>query len=122
MWTLCFCRIQGIHLSACPYWQNLGLGKWTILLCLTAGRVQNGRRTSKDLKFFGTCFVMLHHCFHFQGLTMHPLRGYIFCSVLVEYWLKYLQESMDMCTGRHDITEILLKTALYTIQSITIQY
>ena len=35
-----------------------------------------------------------------------------------EYWLKELQESMDRCTGRRDITEILLKTALNTIQSI----
>ena len=35
-----------------------------------------------------------------------------------EYWLKVLQESMSMCTGRHDITEILLKTALNTIKSI----
>ena len=35
-----------------------------------------------------------------------------------EFWLKELQESMDMCTGRRDITEILLKTVLNTIQSI----
>ena len=35
-----------------------------------------------------------------------------------EYWLKELQESMDRCTGHHDITEIVLKTALNTIQSI----
>ena len=35
-----------------------------------------------------------------------------------EYGLKELQESMDRCTGCHDITEILLKTALNTIQSI----
>ena len=35
-----------------------------------------------------------------------------------EYWLKELQESMDSCTGRRDITEILLKTALNTIKSI----
>ena len=33
-----------------------------------------------------------------------------------EYWK--LQESMDRCTGRRDITEILLKTSLNTIQSI----
>ena len=35
-----------------------------------------------------------------------------------EYWLKEIRESMDRCTGRRDITEILLKTALSTIQSI----
>ena len=33
------------------------------------------------------------------------------------YWFKKLQESMDGCTGRRDITEILLKTVLNTIQS-----
>ena len=37
-----------------------------------------------------------------------------------EYWLKELQESMDRCTGCHDITEILLKTALNTIQSFNL--
>ena len=36
-----------------------------------------------------------------------------------EYWLKELQESIDRCTGRRDITEILLKSALNTIQSIS---
>ena len=36
-----------------------------------------------------------------------------------EYWIKELQESMDRCTGRRDMTEILLKTALNSIQSIS---
>ena len=35
-----------------------------------------------------------------------------------EHWLKKLQESVDRCTDRGDITEILLKTVLNTIQSI----
>ena len=35
-------------------------------------------------------------------------------------WLKELQESMDRCTGCRDIAEILLKTALNTIQSINL--
>ena len=35
-----------------------------------------------------------------------------------EYWLKELQESMDGCTGHCDETEVLLKMALNTIQSI----
>ena len=34
------------------------------------------------------------------------------------YWLKKLQKSMDKCSGHHAITEMLLKTALNTIQSI----
>ena len=34
------------------------------------------------------------------------------------YWLKELQETMDRLTGRRDITEIMLKTALNTIHSI----
>ena len=36
----------------------------------------------------------------------------------VEYWSKELQESMDKCTGRRHITDILLKTALNAIQLI----
>ena len=35
-----------------------------------------------------------------------------------ECWLKKIQVSMDRCTGRCDITEILLTTALKSIQSI----
>ena len=43
----------------------------------------------------------------------------VFCKeYFAEHWLKELQESMDKCTGHHDITEKLLKTALNTIQSI----
>ena len=38
------------------------------------------------------------------------------CKYCAEYWLKELQESMDRCTGRCDITEILLKTASNLIQ------
>ena len=34
-----------------------------------------------------------------------------------EYRSKELQESMYRCTGRRDITEIMLKTALISIQS-----
>ena len=40
----------------------------------------------------------------------------------VEYWLKELQESMDRCTGHSDKTEILLKMALNTTQSINLVY
>ena len=35
-----------------------------------------------------------------------------------EYWLKGLQESMDRSTGPRDITEMMLKTTLNTIESI----
>ena len=35
--------------------------------------------------------------------------------IWAEYWLKELQESMDRCTGRRAITEILLKTVLKTL-------
>ena len=35
-----------------------------------------------------------------------------------EYCLKEFQESMDRLTGLHDVTEIMLKTALNTTQSI----
>ena len=38
-----------------------------------------------------------------------------------EYWINELQESMGKCTGRRDIIEILLKTALNTLQSIVLR-
>ena len=44
-----------------------------------------------------------------------PVAWKEYCA---EYWLKELLEGMDRCTGRRDITEILLKTALNTTQSI----
>ena len=44
-----------------------------------------------------------------------PVAWKEYCA---EYWFKELQESMDRCTGRHDLTEILLKTVLNAIQSI----
>ena len=44
-----------------------------------------------------------------------PVAWKEYCA---EYWLKELQESMNRCTGRSDITEKLLKTAFNTIQSI----
>ena len=44
-----------------------------------------------------------------------PVAWAEYCA---EYWLKELQESMDRCTGHRDMTEILLKMALNTIQSI----
>ena len=37
-----------------------------------------------------------------------------------EYWLKVLQESMDRCTGRPHMIEILDKTALNTMQSVNL--
>ena len=42
-----------------------------------------------------------------------PVAWKEYCA---ECWLKELQESMDRCTGRNDITEILSKTALNTNQ------
>ena len=44
-----------------------------------------------------------------------PVAWKEYCA---EYWLKEIQESMDRCTDCRDITEILLKTALNTIQLI----
>ena len=46
-----------------------------------------------------------------------PVVWYEYCA---EYLLKELQESMNRCTDRSDKTEILLETALNTIQSISL--
>ena len=55
------------------------------------------------------------HCFD-NGYVGNQQVGWKECCA--EYWLKELQKSMDKCTCRHAITEILLKIALNTIQSI----
>ena len=54
-------------------------------------------------------------CFDNDYVGKQPVAWKEYC---VEYWLKELQESMDRCTGRRDITETLLKTAQNTIRSI----
>ena len=53
-------------------------------------------------------------CFHNDYVGKQPVAWKEYCA---EYWLKELQESMYRCTGRRDMTEILFKTALNTIQS-----
>ena len=55
------------------------------------------------------------HYFHNGYVGKQPVAWKEYCS---EYWLKELQESMDMCTGCRNITEIPLKTALNAIHSI----
>ena len=55
------------------------------------------------------------HCFDDGYVEKQPVAWKEYCA---EYWLKELQESMDRCTGRQDVTEILLKTALNSVQSI----
>ena len=54
-------------------------------------------------------------CFNNEYVEKQPLAWKEYCS---EYWLKELQESIDRCTGCRNVTEILLKMALNTIQSI----
>ena len=71
--------------------------------------------------------LMTSHCDRIHSsLTAVPCsgNGYVvkqpvaWKECCTDYWLKELQESMDRSTGCHDITEILLKTASNTIQSI----
>ena len=52
-------------------------------------------------------------CFDSGYVGKQPVAWKEYCE---EYWLKEVQESMDRCTGRCDITEILLKTTLNTMQ------
>ena len=54
-------------------------------------------------------------CFDNAYVGKQPVAWKEYCA---EYWLKELWELMDRFTGRRDITEILLKMALNTIQSI----
>ena len=54
-------------------------------------------------------------CFDSGYVGKEPVVWTEYCA---EYWIKELQESRDSCTGRCDITEILLKIALNPIQLI----
>ena len=47
-------------------------------------------------------------------IMLESSQWFEYCA---KYWLKELQENMDRCNGRCDITELLLKTALKSIQS-----
>ena len=58
------------------------------------------------------------HCFHNGYVEKQQVAWKEHC---VKYWLKELHDSMDMCTGRRDITEILLKTALTLYLLMTTQ-
>ena len=60
-------------------------------------------------------FLTAVRCFDNGYVGKQQVACKVYCA---EYWLKELQESKDRCTGRRDITEILSKTALNTIQSI----
>ena len=56
-------------------------------------------------------------CFDNGYVWKQPVLWKEYCAV---YSLKELQESTDRCTGRSERTQILLKTALKTIQSINL--
>ena len=60
-------------------------------------------------------FLTTVDCFENGYVGKQPVAWRENCE---EHWLQKLQESMDRCTGRCNITEIMLKTALNTIQSI----
>ena len=70
-----------------------------------------------------SCGHMSSYVIHPNVLTRYLYNGYVgkqpvvwkeYCAV---HWLKELQENMDRCTGDRDIIDILMKTALNTIQS-----
>ena len=50
------------------------------------------------------------HCFDNGYMGKQPVAWEEYCA---EYWLKELQESMYMCTGRPDITKILFNQLPY---------
>ena len=58
------------------------------------------------------------HCFDNGNVGKQPVAWKEYCA---EYGLRELQECMGSGTGRRNITEILFKTALNTIQSINYQ-
>ena len=81
---------------------------------------ENGRKFSKRVEYTvgkGEVaryeqFLLFQLCFQ-KACFPEASKG-----VIVWEGVKELQESLDMCTGRCDITEIMLQTALNIIQSI----
>ena len=67
------------------------------------------------VKGFGSLTVDAVHCLDNVYVGKQPVAWKECCAV---YWSKELDESMDRCADRRDLTEILLKAALNTIQSI----
>ena len=63
-------------------------------------------------------FLTAVRCFDSGHVGKQLVAWKEYCA---EYWLKDLQESMDRYTGHRDITEIMLKAALITIQSINVK-
>ena len=59
-------------------------------------------------------FLTAVQCFDSGYVGKQPVAWKEYCA---EYWLKQLQDSMDGCPGRSDITETLLKTALNNIKT-----
>ena len=57
------------------------------------------------------------YCFEKGYVGKQPVAWKEYCA---EYWFEELQEGMDSCIGRCNLTEILLKMGLNTIQSIMI--
>ena len=55
------------------------------------------------------------HCFDDGYVGKQPVA---WKEYYAEYWFKELQERIDRCTGHYDITNILLKTGLNTMQSV----
>ena len=90
----------------------------------------------QDLRTGNGWFNPMHNQYSFQGLMtlqqdsflshrcplfllwLHGKAASAWKEYCSEYWLKDFQDSMDRCTGHCYITEILLKTALNTIQSV----
>ena len=57
---------------------------------------------------------LLSNCLDNGCVGKQPVALKEYCA---EYWLKELKESMDRCTGYHDITETLCNQSTKTIQA-----
>ena len=78
------------------------------------GVVSRNRRRLLVLDGFHS-FLIVVICFDKGYVGKQPLACKKYCAL---HFVKELQESMDRCTGRCNITEILLKTAVNTKKAI----
>ena len=82
-----------------------GLENRRSLVCTSALLVLFPRIDNSHCDRIHSSFTVVH-CFDDFYVGKHPVVWEEYCS---EYLLKELQESMDRCTGRHDITEIRVR-------------
>ena len=99
---------------------------WTNCYCSKEDPIQQGWATItisftqfcplKKKKVLQSSVGMLIQSFDNGHVGKQPVARKEYCT---EFWSEDFQESMGRCTGCYDVSEIMFKTALNTIQQIS---